>query len=89
MLDAWPVLLLGIVAVTLSAALHHYAKGCLRQWTERDIECKEEFLVDSKPTDIPKESSYLLEISFKPSKSTSAVDDAYWVLAMKAPKITR
>jgi hypothetical protein len=66
--------------------LHHYAKGYLHQRMERDIEQEVEILADSKPTDIPKESRYLLETSFKPTKSTSAVGDAYWVLAMKATK---
>jgi hypothetical protein len=42
--------------------------------------------VSTKPTDIPKESHYLLDISFKPTRSTLVVDDSYWVLAMKATK---
>ncbi len=41
---------------------------------------------EHKPTDIPKESRYLLDISFKPTMSTSVMDDLYWVLAMKATK---
>ncbi len=66
--------------------LHHYTKGYLCQRTERDIKREVEILVNTKPTDIPKESRYLLDISFKPTKSTSVVDNLYWVLAMKAAK---
>ncbi len=40
--------------------------------------------MNTKPTDIPKESRYLLDISFKPTTSTLVVDDLYWVLVMKA-----
>ena len=42
--------------------------------------------MNTKPTDIPKESRYLLDISFKPTTSTLVMDDLYWVLAMKAAK---
>jgi hypothetical protein len=66
--------------------LHHYTKGYLCQRTERDIKQEVEILVYTKPTDIPKESCYLLDISFKPTTSTSVVDVLYWVLAMKAAK---
>jgi hypothetical protein len=61
-------------------------KGYLCQRMERDIEQEVEILLNTKPTDIPKERRYLLDISFKPTKSTSVVDDMYWVLAMKAAK---
>ncbi len=66
--------------------LHHNTKGFLSQRMERDIKREVEILVNTKPTDIPKESRYLLDISFKPTMSTSAVDDLYWGLAMKAAK---
>ncbi len=66
--------------------LHHYTKGYLRQRSERDIKQEVEILVNTKPTDIPKDSHYLLDISFKPTTSISAMDDSYWVLAMKAAK---
>jgi hypothetical protein len=68
--------------------LHHYMKGYLHQRTERDIKQEVEILVNTKPTDIPKESRYLLDISFKPTMFTLAVDDSYWVLVMKPPRIT-
>ncbi len=42
--------------------------------------------MNTKPTDIPKENHYLLDISFKPTTSTLVMDDLYWVLAMKATK---
>jgi hypothetical protein len=58
----------------------------LCQRMERDIKQEVEILVNTTPTDIPKESHYLLDISFKPTTSTSALDDSYWVLAMKATK---
>ncbi len=66
--------------------LHHYTKGYLCQRTERDIKREVQILVNTKSTDIPKESHYLLDISFKPTTSTLVVDDSYWVLAMKAAK---
>jgi hypothetical protein len=66
--------------------LHHYTKGYLRKRMERDIKQEVEILVNTKPTDIPKESHYLLDISFKPTTSTSVVNDSYWALAMKAAK---
>ena len=53
---------------------------------ERDIKQEVEILVNTKPTDIPKESHYLLDISFKATTSTSVVDDLDWVLVMKAAK---
>ena len=59
--------------------------GYLRQRTERDIKQEVEILVNTKPTD--QGNHYLLDISFKPTTSTLAVDDLYWVLAMKATKI--
>ena len=58
----------------------------LCQRMERDIKQEVEILVNTTPTDIPKESHYLLDISFKPTTSTSVMDELYWVLAMKAAK---
>jgi hypothetical protein len=43
-------------------------------------------LADAQPSDIPKESRYLLEISHRPNKLTLDIEDAYWVAAMKAAK---
>ncbi len=64
--------------------LHHYTKGYLRQRTERDVRREVENLANTGPTDIPKESWYLLDISFRPGNSTSVMDDSHWVLVMKA-----
>ena len=66
--------------------LHHYTKGYLRQWTVNDIRREVEKLADTQPSDIPKESRYLLEISHRPNKLTLDIEDAYWVAAMKAAK---
>ena len=54
--------------------LHHYTKGYLRQRTERDVRREVEILANTGPTDIPKESQYLLDISFRPGNSTSVMD---------------
>jgi hypothetical protein len=43
---------------------------------ERDIRQEAKLLVDAKPSDIPKESRYLLDIPFKLSRSSLVVDDA-------------
>ena len=48
--------------------------------------CQTEILANTRPTDIPKESWYLLDISFRPGNSISVVDDLHWVLVMKAVK---
>jgi hypothetical protein len=64
----------------------HYTKGYLCQRTESDIKQEVEILMNKKSTDIPKESHYLLDISFKLTTSTSVVDDSSWVLVMKAAK---
>ncbi len=66
--------------------LHYHTKGFLCQLTEREIGQEAKLLADAKPSDIPKESHFLLDIPFKPSRSSLVVDDAYWVLAMKSAK---
>ncbi len=66
--------------------LHHYTKGYLCLWTVNDIRREVEELTDTRPSDIPRESCYLLEISLRPNKLTSDIEDAYWVAAMKAAK---
>jgi hypothetical protein len=62
--------------------LHHYTKGYLRQQTVNDIRREVEKLADTRPSDIPRESRYLLEISHRPNKLTTDIEDAYWVAAM-------
>jgi hypothetical protein len=66
--------------------LHHYTKRYLRLRTVNDIRREVEELADTRPSDIPRESCYLLEISLRPNKLTSYIEDAYWVAAMKAAK---
>jgi hypothetical protein len=67
--------------------LQHYKKGYLCQRTGRDVRQEVETLANnSTPANIPKESCYLLDISFMPGTSTLVVDDLYWILAMKAAK---
>jgi hypothetical protein len=66
--------------------LHHYAKGYLHQKTVNEISWDVELLADTRPSDIPRESRYLLEIPQQPLHSSLLVQKAYWVLAMKAAK---
>ncbi len=66
--------------------LHHYTKEYLHLQTVNDIRREVEELVDTRPSNIPRESCYLLEISLRPNKLTSNIEDAYWVAAMKAAK---
>jgi hypothetical protein len=66
--------------------LHHYAKGYLRQQTERDIRREVDLLADTRPLNLPMECRYLLELPQRPSTSSSSVHDAYWILALKAAK---
>ncbi len=66
--------------------LHHYTKGYLHLRTVNDIRREVEELADTRPSDIPRESCYLLEISLRPNKLTLDIEDAYWVAAMKAAK---
>ncbi len=51
-----------------------------------DIRREVEELADTRLSDIPRESCYLLEISLRPNKLTSDIDDTYWVAAMKVAK---
>ena len=51
-----------------------------------DIRREVEELADTRPSDISRESCYLLEISLRPNKLTSDIEDAYWVAAMRAAK---
>ena len=48
--------------------------------------CQTEILANTRPTDIPKESWYLLDISFRPGYSILVLGDLHWVLAMKTAK---
>ncbi len=66
--------------------LHHYTKGYLRLQTVNTIRWEVEELADTRPSKIPKESCYLLEISLRPNKLTLDIEDAYWVAAMKVAK---
>jgi hypothetical protein len=66
--------------------LYHYTKGYLCLRTVNDIRREVEELADTQPSDIPRESCYLLEISLRPNKLTLDIEDAYWVAAMKAAK---
>jgi hypothetical protein len=66
--------------------LHHYAKGYLRQQTEQDIRREVDLLADTRPSNLPMECRYLLELPQRPSTSSSSVHDAYWILALKAAK---
>jgi hypothetical protein len=45
--------------------LHHYAKGYLHQRMESDIRPEVDILADSHPSDIPKKSRYLIDISIR------------------------
>ena len=66
--------------------LHHYAKGYLRQRAEKEIMDDVNRLTETRPIDIPPESSYLLELPHRPQPSSTAPYKAYWVLAMRAAK---
>ncbi len=66
--------------------LHHYAKGYLRLRTEQDIRKEVDLLMDTRLSDLPTECRYLLELPQIPSTTSSAIHDAYWVLALKATK---
>jgi hypothetical protein len=56
---------------------HRYTKGYLHLRTVNDIRQEVEELADTQPSDIPRESRYLLEISLRPNKLTSDIKDAY------------
>ena len=66
--------------------LHHYAKGYLRQWAEKEIIEEVKRLADTRPSEIPLECNYLLELPQRPQQSSSAAYKAYWVLARRAAK---
>ena len=66
--------------------LHHYAKGYLCHRAEREIMDDMDWLTDTQPTDIPLESSYLLELPHRLQLSSTVPYKAYWVLAMRAAK---
>jgi hypothetical protein len=67
--------------------LHHYAKGYLRQRAEKEIIEEAERLADTRPSEIPPEYNYLLELPQWLQQSSSAAYKTYWVLAMRAAKI--
>ena len=66
--------------------LHHYAKGYLRQRTEREIQREVGLLRNTRSSELPMECRYLLELPERPSLSTSSTHDAYWILALKAAR---
>lgn len=45
-----------------------------------------DLLADTRPSNLPMECRYLLELPQRPSTSLSSVHDAYWILALKAAK---
>jgi hypothetical protein len=54
--------------------------------TEQDIRKEADLLTDTRPSDLPTQCQYLLELPQIPSATSSAIHDAYWVLALKAAK---
>jgi hypothetical protein len=66
--------------------IHHYAKGYLHQRTAIKISREVELLADTRPSNIPQGSRYLLVLLQRPLHSSSPVHSAYWVPAMKAAK---
>jgi hypothetical protein len=67
--------------------IQHYAKGYLHQRTVNEISTREvELLADTRPSDIPQEIRYLLELLQRPLHSSLLVHSAYWVPAMKAAR---
>lgn len=66
--------------------LHHYAKGYLRQRTEKDINREVEVLLNTRTSEIPPESQYLMEIAYQPQPTLPPAYNAYWVLAMKTAR---
>jgi hypothetical protein len=66
--------------------LHHYTKGYLRLKRLADIKQEVALLADTQPSDIPRESRYLLELAYKPDNLTSDIDDSYWIAAIKAAR---
>ena len=45
-----------------------------------------DLLADTRPSNLPMECRYLLELPQRPSTSLSSIHDAYWILALKAAK---
>ncbi len=45
-----------------------------------------DLLADTRPSNLPMECRYLLELPQRPSTSLSSVHDAYWILALKVAK---
>ncbi len=45
-----------------------------------------DLLADTRPSNLPMECRYLLELPQRPSTSSSSIHDAYWILAIKAAK---
>jgi hypothetical protein len=66
--------------------LHHHIKGYLRIRNEAAIQQEVANLLDTSCQSIPRESRYLLEIQYQPTKSPSLEQSSYWVLAMMAAK---
>jgi hypothetical protein len=66
--------------------LHHHIKGYLRIRNEAVMQQEVANLLDTSPQSIPRESRYLLEIQYQPTKLPSLEHSSYWVLAMKATK---
>jgi hypothetical protein len=68
-------------------SLHYYAKGYLCQQTESTIRREVKLLAVKRPIDLPQECRYLLELPQRPSQTSSAAHNTYWILlVMKAAK---
>ncbi len=53
---------------------------------EQDNRKVVDLLTDTRPSDRPTKCRYLLELPQIPSTPSSAIHDAYWVLALKVAK---
>jgi hypothetical protein len=64
--------------------LHHKTKGYLRANAEADIKREVSALLHTRPSEIPLNCQYLLEIEHRPGRASSHKFQCYWVWSMKA-----
>jgi hypothetical protein len=67
--------------------LHHKTKGYLQAKAESDIKREVPALLHTRPSNIPLNCQYLLEIKHPPGRSSSHKFQRYWVRSMKAARV--
>jgi hypothetical protein len=67
--------------------LHHKTKGYLCAKAEADIKQEVSALLHMRPSEIPLNCQYLLEIEHCPGRASSHEFQCYWVRSMKAARV--